>query len=62
MLSHMFFRTYTISKKIFLQEFFAALDPLKERNITEKELEDYLYKTSLEIEPRDGKLARYVSC
>lgn len=28
--------------------------------MTVKELEDHLYKTSLEIEPRDGKLPRFV--
>ncbi|KAK0054856.1 son of sevenless 2, partial [Biomphalaria pfeifferi] len=51
---------YCLDQENSIREFFAALDPLKGRNITsEKDLEDYLYKTSLEIEPRDGKLQRF---
>ncbi|XP_059162267.1 son of sevenless homolog 2-like [Physella acuta] len=50
---------YCLDQENSIREFFAMLDPLKERKMSEKELEDYLYKTSLDIEPRDGKLARF---
>ncbi|CAG5136425.1 unnamed protein product [Candidula unifasciata] len=49
---------YCLHPENSIREFFAVLDPLKERSMSEKELEDYLFKTSLEIEPRDGKLPR----
>ncbi|GFR88033.1 son of sevenless [Elysia marginata] len=49
---------YCLQPEQSIREYFAALDPLKQKNLTEKELEDYLYKKSLEIEPRDGKPQR----
>ncbi|XP_072171544.1 son of sevenless homolog 2-like [Diadema setosum] len=44
---------YCLSQEQDIRKFFEELNPLAE--MTEKEFQDYLYKTSLEIEPRNCK-------